>query len=368
VRFAVIIVALLMLSALPCLAAADRRAPKKNEPGPYAQLLQDKGLRKQGSTYVLAGELELSKLAREVPALQRAVLDAGKEAARADELETARQDEIAQGTEQQAALAAQIAAATNASLRNNIILQSNALIARLKQLHAATDVEQALVKARERSAAAREAFVDRVLKMRLIADELEKEYRVMAEDAEVTKALSAASSAEEKKLSLGPSGTYKSNVAALKKLEAKVLSESIKLRRERKSFYVNVVVGSKPPREFVVDTGASVVTLPAKMADDLDLTPNSSSPRVRCVLADGREVEGRRVIAKSMRVSSFTVDNVECVVLPPDLTNAPPLLGMTFLSNYNCRINTEAGTMTLTKVEAGGPLAPKAKKTGKSKA
>jgi hypothetical protein len=92
---------------------------------------------------------------------------------------------------------------------------------------------------------------------------------------------------------------------------------------------------------------------------------SQAAPRVRCVLAGGKEVEGRRVIAKSVRVSSFTVDNVECVVLPADLANAPALLAMTFLNNYNCRINTEAGTMTLTKVDTGGRTTSKSKKPAK---
>jgi aspartyl protease family protein len=332
----------------------------------HTQVLGAKGLRKQGTTYVLTTEVELNKLAREVLPLQRAVLDAAKAAARADELETARQEEIDRCTQQHAELATQIASTTNSQVRNNIILQSNALALRLKQLHTATDIETALTQARERSAAAREAFVEHVLKMRSVADNLKETYDELGKDAEVVKALAAAGAAEEKRLTLGPSSTYKSNLALLKKVEGKVLSESVKLRRDRKTFYVDVVVGGRPPREFVVDTGASVVTLPAKMAADLGLEPDESSPRVRCVLADGKQVEGRRVIAKNMRVSSFTVDNVECVVLPADLANAPPLLGMSFLNNYNCRINTEAGTMTLTKVDSGAPPAPKAKKPTKT--
>jgi predicted aspartyl protease len=72
-------------------------------------------------------------------------------------------------------------------------------------------------------------------------------------------------------------------------------------------------------------------------------------------------VEARLVIAKSVRVGKFAVENVECTVLPAELTNAPPLLGMTFLGNYNCRLNTEAGTMTLTKVSVPGTPTAKRK-------
>ncbi len=34
------------------------------------------------------------------------------------------------------------------------------------------------------------------------------------------------------------------------------------------------------------------------------------------------------------RVQLVYCHNVECVVLPADLANAPPLLGMSFLNNY----------------------------------
>lgn len=364
-RFAVFIMSTLMLSVTAGLAAEDRGAPKKAARGPHTEVLEARGLRKQGTAYVLVGELELGKLAREVAPLQRAVLDASKLLTQAEELEAQRQEEIDECTRRQAELAGQISTTTNSALRNNIILQSNALISRLKQLYAATDIEKTLTKSRERSASAREAFVERVLKMRTVADQLEQDYAALREDAEVTQAVAAAGAAEGKKMTLGPTAGYKANLASLKKLEAKVLTESIKLRRDRQTFYVNVVVGGKPPCEFVVDTGASTVTLPAKLAAELDLTPDQAAPRIHCVLADGKEVEGRRVIAKSLRVSSFTVDNVECVVLPADLANAPALLGMTFLNNYNCRINTEAGTMTLTKVDTGGRPTPKSKKPAK---
>ncbi len=85
---------------------------------------------------MLCGEIELSKLAHEVSALQRAVFDSNKIDAQADEFATAREEEIDQCTRQQAELAGQFSTASNITLRNNIILQANSLISRLKQLHA----------------------------------------------------------------------------------------------------------------------------------------------------------------------------------------------------------------------------------------
>ena len=281
------------------------------------------------------------------------------------QLEERRKLLINECTQRSAQLAVQLNNTTNAAARNNVLLQSNANNALLVQLHKGTvdgvDVEQVLSDARSHAATAREAFVDHVLKMRALADQLDATYKELDSDRDVSRALDELSASTGKKHALGPSTGFKRNVAELKKLESGLLSESIKLRREGKTLYVGVVVGNKPPREFVVDTGASTISLPWQMAAQLDLKPTESDPKIRCSLADGRVVEARLVIAKSVRVGKFTVEDVECTVLPAELTNAPPLLGMTFLGNYNCRLNTEAGTMTLTKVSLGGPQPAKRK-------
>ena len=165
----------------PALAQKESRpSDDVRDQGP-AQLLEAKGLRKQGVAYLLAGEIELTKLSKEVPALQRTVFEAAKAFAQAEQFDAARKDEIDQCTQQQAALATQLAAAATVQDHNKIVLQSNALTARLIQLHKSTDVEKNLNETRQRMAAAREAFVDNVLKSRELADQLQKDYEVCLE-------------------------------------------------------------------------------------------------------------------------------------------------------------------------------------------
>jgi predicted aspartyl protease len=72
-------------------------------------------------------------------------------------------------------------------------------------------------------------------------------------------------------------------------------------------------------------------------------------------VADGRTVEGRLVFLKSVRVGGFEEQNVEAAVLPPELGDAEPLLGGSFLRNYAIRMNQAAGTLTLTKAKAPTP-------------
>jgi predicted aspartyl protease len=104
------------------------------------------------------------------------------------------------------------------------------------------------------------------------------------------------------------------------------------------------------------------VSLPWRLAGELSLSPAPTAPKVRCSLADGRAVDAHRVVATNMRVGKFAADNVECIVLPAELDDAPPLLGMSFLGNYSFRIDPQAATMTLIRVEVPGAQRGKPKK------
>ena len=73
-------------------------------------------------------------------------------------------------------------------------------------------------------------------------------------------------------------------------------------------------------------------------------------------------VTARRTILKSVRVGQFTVENVECAVLPPDLIAAQPLLGGSFLNQFIYKLDTAKGELHLAKI--GGDGKPEVKKPG----
>ncbi|MEI4902596.1 hypothetical protein Q8G48_29075, partial [Klebsiella pneumoniae] len=76
------------------------------------------------TVYVLAGENELTNLAKEVPALQRAVFDSARVLAEAEQFDAQRKEEIDLCTRQQAILAAQLTATTSVQEHNKIVIQS----------------------------------------------------------------------------------------------------------------------------------------------------------------------------------------------------------------------------------------------------
>jgi aspartyl protease family protein len=101
----------------------------------------------------------------------------------------------------------------------------------------------------------------------------------------------------------------------------------------------------------IVDTGASLISLPWNTALAVGLEPKYQAPTIQCVLADGRTVEAKLVTADTVRVGKFTVEKVRCAVLSQELTKAEPLLGLSFLKNFMVKIDAANAKLMLSKLE-----------------
>ena len=100
-----------------------------------------------------------------------------------------------------------------------------------------------------------------------------------------------------------------------------------------------------------LDTGASAVSLPADVAQKLKITPGDQDPTVQLQLADGDIIEGKQTSLKTVRVGRFTVDDVTCVVLQPGLSNAPLILGGSFLNHFVVKLDPAANELHLTQIK-----------------
>ena len=127
-----------------------------------------------------------------------------------------------------------------------------------------------------------------------------------------------------------------------------------------------MVFNGKYAEEMAIDTGASIIALPAKMARDAGLTPTADAPKVQLQMADGHTVEGRMIYAEKVRVGKFTAEHVECSVLPPEFSDAAPLLGLSFWRNFTFKIDNEKAKLTMSKVDV--PEKTAARRTAASQA
>jgi hypothetical protein len=68
-------------------------------------------------------------------------------------------------------------------------------------------------------------------------------------------------------------------------------------------------------------------------------------------LADGSIVEAKQVFAPSVRVGKFTIEHVECAVMPADLPKAESLLGLSFLKHFTFKIDSDKGKLVMCKID-----------------
>ena len=94
---------------------------------------------------------------------------------------------------------------------------------------------------------------------------------------------------------------------------------------------------------FMVDTGATLVSLPVAEAQRLGINYLKGTPGY-AVLADGRRVASYRVSLDSVSVGDLTLYNVDGVVTQG---GGEPLLGLSFLSRTEMR--NDGQSLTLTK-------------------
>jgi clan AA aspartic protease (TIGR02281 family) len=99
-------------------------------------------------------------------------------------------------------------------------------------------------------------------------------------------------------------------------------------------------------QQFIVDTGASMVTIPMSTAEKLGLTVDERNPQ-RKIFTAGGVTYAPEVNLTSITVEGWEINNVKALVL--DLPNQSELglLGLNYLRRFHMVINTERGTLML---------------------
>jgi len=127
------------------------------------------------------------------------------------------------------------------------------------------------------------------------------------------------------------------------------------LHREGGVDHVYASLGKgKVSTKLVFDTGASITTISAKLAGRIGLKPKPGDPPIQLTTADGTMVQAKRLVIPSVRVGRFTVQNVECAVMPADKGDVDPLLGQTFFKHFKVEYSPEARKLSLKKLETDG--------------
>ena len=116
---------------------------------------------------------------------------------------------------------------------------------------------------------------------------------------------------------------------------------------------VNVMLNDKVSAKMVLDTGASLVMITRDIAGKLGMDLSNAKPDLKAQVADGRQVNVKRVILRSMEVQGVVAKDVEAVVLLEDAGNlgfGDGLLGMSFLKKFNFNVDQKEKNLTLQKL------------------
>jgi clan AA aspartic protease (TIGR02281 family) len=114
---------------------------------------------------------------------------------------------------------------------------------------------------------------------------------------------------------------------------------------------LRVRINAKLDATFVLDTGASVVVLPQRLANELGIDA-SGWPESVVVTAGGLRTV-RRGLLDEVDLQTLRVRHVPCAI-SPDLPDGVGLLGLSFVSRFDVRFDAARGRITLTARGSGG--------------
>jgi aspartyl protease family protein len=119
--------------------------------------------------------------------------------------------------------------------------------------------------------------------------------------------------------------------------------QSVTLPQDSSGHFLTDAMVNGVHTRFLVDTGATLVSIPASEASRLGIDYRKGTPGYS-VTADGRHVPSWRVTLDSVQVGDVTLLNVDGAVSAGE---GMPLLGMSFINRTELR--REGSSLTLTK-------------------
>lgn len=132
-------------------------------------------------------------------------------------------------------------------------------------------------------------------------------------------------------------------ISELKSLEGKIV---IRFRPGSRTIPVTAGLDGAIAQRFLIDTGASIVTVPTTAVQRLGIDLSSSLPRRLFYSATGVQ-NAVEVTLPAVEINGWVIENVKALVV--DLPGKPGvgLLGMNYLSHFRMDLNTEEGLLVL---------------------
>lgn len=137
--------------------------------------------------------------------------------------------------------------------------------------------------------------------------------------------------------------TLKDQIAELKFQEDKIV---IRFSPGASRIPVNVVLNNRLRQDFIVDTGASMVTIPITAAKKLGIKIDTSTP-IRDLITAGGMIKASQITLNSIQLDGWTEYNVTAYVIDIPTQSGVGLLGLNYLNRFRMDLNTQSGVLTL---------------------
>ena len=323
-------------------AHADERSSR--------DVLKEKGLMRIGSYHVLPEEKELAAGLEKLAPLKREMDAALKLKADYDAAVAETRQMLQNAVTERRRLTLMLLQSHSEEEAALVALRLLEVSDRISQLTRQLNDDQQAGAIQRRLDNASDAYTDLLFSLSELADHTEDRYEQLSDDEEVQAALDALRNETGRKISLGPRRIFLRHLNELRELENAVQVDRIELRREQEVFFIRVMLNEKERVDMMLDTGASLVALPADVAARIGVAPDEEDPSIDMHIANGDVVQGKLMSLDSVRVGKFRIEDVDCVVLPAEMQDAPMLLGGSFLHHFTYKIEPGSGRLTLSRV------------------
>jgi clan AA aspartic protease (TIGR02281 family) len=323
------------------------------------QVLKRLGVKHLGSTYILAEEQAVKIKLNDARNVQRRLFAAMKRQEELEQFAQLNRQELRQLAAERLELNQQLVAAGNGlpvQQHNQLVAMINARSDRIRELDAQMPDAATRRQADEHVVQCREAFLQAVLDLRKLVDGTSQKYVDLDKDDILRKAMAASDPRSKSPPKLGPSSDFKNNIKQVQSLEKLVLTDSVAVVRKGGVYEVQVTLNDKLTIPFVYDTGAAFVTVSSDVAARLGLQVAEDDPTIRLEVADGTVIDAKRKTIPTVRIGRFTVNDVECAVMPPDKSMSQQLLGQSFLHHFTITGSPASGKLVMSRI--GGQDAP----------
>lgn len=316
------------------------------------QVFAAAGLKRSGKMIIATDSIDLNRRIAGLAKSRRTIkqlADAAKQTA--SELAYVR-EQFRSVDAQNGELNAQLAAVRRDVLQNNrLVGLINANQSKLRQLDdQRTALTGKLATDRKTLSDGESQYSDAVFAIRRDLSELQRRLEKSLEEPTVKIAIGVYRTNFQTPESIDIGGLIGPVDRRLKQVEKEIFNESIPMEvSEGGAFLVNVSVGdSSVP--MILDSGASVICLPAETATRLGITIPPGAPQMKLSLADGRSIDARGVVLPKVRVGGFEAENVDAAILAPSAISPEPLLGLSFLGNFRFEIDAPGKSLKLLRV------------------